>query len=181
MAAAPSPQWARWAAGRRVHLPATGASQPQVFADGLAIPLGVLPYKNGCYVQHGHDIAFLEDTDNDGRADKRTVILTGFGVQDSHLFPHQFMRAPGGWIWMAQGAFNYSSVRRPDEPPEKAVKFDQTRMAKFRPDGSGFDITSNGPCNIWGLVLNGEGERSEERRVGKECLCWCRSRWSPYH
>ena len=134
------------------------SSKPRVFADGLAIPLGVLPYKNGCYVQHGHDIAFLEDTDADGKADKRTVILTGFGVQDSHLFPHQFLRAPGGWIWMAQGAFNYSKVRRPDEPAEKAVQFDQTRMAKFRPDGSGFDITSNGPCNIWGLVLNGEGE-----------------------
>ena len=25
------------------------------------------------------------------------------------------------------------------------------------------------------------GTRSEERRVGKECLCWCRSRWSPDH
>ena len=24
-------------------------------------------------------------------------------------------------------------------------------------------------------------ERSEERRVGKECLRLCRSRWSPYH
>ena len=23
--------------------------------------------------------------------------------------------------------------------------------------------------------------RSEERRVGKECWSWCRSRWSPYH
>ena len=23
--------------------------------------------------------------------------------------------------------------------------------------------------------------RSEERRVGKECTSWCRSRWSPYH
>ena len=23
--------------------------------------------------------------------------------------------------------------------------------------------------------------RSEERRVGKECLLECRSRWSPYH
>ena len=23
--------------------------------------------------------------------------------------------------------------------------------------------------------------RSEERRVGKECINWCRSRWSPYH
>src|SRR3546814_5460002 len=25
-----------------------------------------------------------------------------------------------------------------------------------------------------------EGERSEERRVGKECVSTCRSRWSPY-
>src|SRR3546814_10750823 len=29
----------------------------------------------------------------------------------------------------------------------------------------------------------GEGDvgRSEERRVGKECVSTCRSRWSPYH
>ena len=26
-----------------------------------------------------------------------------------------------------------------------------------------------------------EIDRSEERRVGKECTSWCRSRWSPYH
>src|SRR3546814_19176977 len=26
-----------------------------------------------------------------------------------------------------------------------------------------------------------EGARSEERRVGKECVSTCRSRWSPYH
>ena len=26
-----------------------------------------------------------------------------------------------------------------------------------------------------------DGYRSEERRVGKECLRLCRSRWSPYH
>src|SRR3546814_19918320 len=34
--------------------------------------------------------------------------------------------------------------------------------------------------------LSGSGEtlrgrRSEERRVGKECVSTCRSRWSPYH
>src|SRR3546814_18259304 len=28
--------------------------------------------------------------------------------------------------------------------------------------------------------LNGQG-RSEERRVGKECVSTCRTRWSPYH
>ena len=31
------------------------------------------------------------------------------------------------------------------------------------------------------LVLTPTRERSEERRVGKECYALCRSRWSPYH
>ena len=31
------------------------------------------------------------------------------------------------------------------------------------------------------LVDDGTPDRSEERRVGKECLRLCRSRWSPYH
>jgi two-component system response regulator AtoC len=34
--------------------------------------------------------------------------------------------------------------------------------------------------NLLQSVLFGH-ERSEERRVGKECLVLCRSRWSPYH
>src|SRR3546814_4406836 len=32
------------------------------------------------------------------------------------------------------------------------------------------------PCDPIGLAA-----RSEERRVGKECVSTCRSRWSPYH
>src|SRR3546814_17250474 len=33
------------------------------------------------------------------------------------------------------------------------------------------------------LLSSGAGaaDRSEERRVGKECVSTCRSRWSPYH
>ena len=31
------------------------------------------------------------------------------------------------------------------------------------------------------LVYRPEPDRSEERRVGKECIPPCRSRWSPYH
>src|SRR3546814_12604108 len=32
----------------------------------------------------------------------------------------------------------------------------------------------------WLVMLMSDG-RSEERRVGKECVSTCRSRWSPYH
>src|SRR3546814_11926494 len=30
-------------------------------------------------------------------------------------------------------------------------------------------------------LLEGVEERTEERRVGKECVSTCNSRWSPYH
>ena len=33
----------------------------------------------------------------------------------------------------------------------------------------------------WTGLTAGDIARSEERRVGKECLRLCRSRWSPYH
>ena len=38
------------------------------------------------------------------------------------------------------------------------------------------DKTGTVDAKIWEL-----NSRSEERRPGKECLDWCRSRWSPYH
>ena len=39
-------------------------------------------------------------------------------------------------------------------------------------------VTDEGGWNGWGGLAR---ERSEERRVGKECWHVCRSRWSPYH
>ena len=139
-------------------LPAGGLAKPTVFADGLAMPLGILPWGDGdsAYVLHGHDLLLLTDTDGDGKSDEREVVLTGFGVQDSHLFPHQFTRAPGGWIWMAQGLFNNSTVKRPGE--KGGVAWPKCSMARVRPDGSGFEVTTTGPNNIWGLSLTGEGE-----------------------
>ena len=35
--------------------------------------------------------------------------------------------------------------------------------------------------NLLAQVKAALGDRSEERRVGKECERLCRSRWSPYH
>ena len=34
---------------------------------------------------------------------------------------------------------------------------------------------------VAGVAAGAQEGRSEERRVGKECLRLCRSRWSPYH
>ena len=43
---------------------------------------------------------------------------------------------------------------------------------------AGLESISAGELSIGSRVVN---DRSEERRVGKECSELCRSRWSPYH
>src|SRR3546814_11572825 len=38
------------------------------------------------------------------------------------------------------------------------------------------------PCIVIPVIIDEISDgRSEERRVGKECVSTCRSRWSPYH
>jgi putative heme-binding domain-containing protein len=137
-------------------------SPPRVFAEGLAIPLGVLPYRDGAFVQYGTEIRFYRDTDGDGRADGFETVLDGFGVQDSHLFPHQFTRVPGDWILMAQGLFNKSLVKRPGgvafADGVNEVRYDACKLGRFKPDGSLFEPLTAGPQNIWGLTISREGQ-----------------------
>src|SRR3546814_1520690 len=40
---------------------------------------------------------------------------------------------------------------------------------------------ANAPQVVLGPGVQTIAPRSEERRVGKECVSTCRSRWSPYH
>ena len=42
-----------------------------------------------------------------------------------------------------------------------------------------FNASSNAIALM--VSLSAVTARSEERRVGKECVCQCISRWSPYH
>src|SRR3546814_15781908 len=41
--------------------------------------------------------------------------------------------------------------------------------------------TAHGVISRRGACAYVQEPRSEERRVGKECVSTCRSRWSPYH
>ena len=52
---------------------------------------------------------------------------------------------------------------------EKKIKKVKKKRKRKQPKGY--------PVPFYGREVNLSGERSEERRVGKEC----RSRWSPYH
>ena len=137
-----------------------GPHTPRVFADGLVIPMAILPrvgtQGDSVLIGQGPDILRLEDQDGDGRADESEVVLTGFGIQDSHLLPHRFVRAPGGWVYVAQGAFNSSQVQTTQGD---VVAFNKCKVARFQSDGSQFEVVGTGLNNIWGFVLDRLGDK----------------------
>src|SRR3546814_7828447 len=61
------------------------------------------------------------------------------------------------------------------------VLFEKAEPAPIRKVGDepGLIALESAPSPVEGHVL--APTRSEERRVGKECVSTCRSRWSPYH
>src|SRR3546814_16043983 len=62
-------------------------------------------------------------------------------------------------------------VRTRDIALQRAAKTDYAGKADPGHPGS-FRHADTGVCGV---------KRSEERRVGKECVSTCRSRWSPFH
>src|SRR3546814_9974936 len=62
----------------------------------------------------------------------------------------------------------------------------EMRISDWSSDVCSSDLASAasprcGSSSIPTAPLRSGSTRSEERRVGKECVSTCRSRWSPYH
>ena len=126
------------------------------FATGMTIPQSILPYKNGVYVAQGSELFFLDDTNKDGKADKRTPILTGFGFTDTHTMAHCLVRAPGGWVHLSQGALNKGLVTAVKSG--KGIRIDYSKIARFSLDGNEIELVNSGLNNIWGFQLRGNGQ-----------------------
>lgn len=133
---------------------APGPHVPRVFADGLVMPMSVLPVGDGAMVAHGPEMLRLRDTDGDGRADRRDVLLRGFGVQDSHTMAHQLMWLPDGSVLTVQGVLDSGGVTDADG---KTTAFNYGKFASFRPDGTGFRLIGAGLNNTWGVLLQRNG------------------------
>lgn len=86
------------------------ADKSTVFADGLYLPTGIELANGGCYVAQSPDVFFLKDLDGDDVADVKDVVLTGFGIEDSHHSISAWRRGPGGWIYFQEGIFLHAQV-----------------------------------------------------------------------
>ncbi|MCY4584508.1 MAG: c-type cytochrome [Bryobacterales bacterium] len=75
--------------------------QVSIFAEGLSLPNGVMPWIDGVLVTAAPDILFLSDTDADGVADERSVVLTGFAATNPQLRVNGPLYGIDNWIYVA--------------------------------------------------------------------------------
>jgi putative membrane-bound dehydrogenase-like protein len=116
----------------------------QVFADGLVFPMG-LAWRNGrLYVADPPDLVALEDTDGDGRSDRRTVILSGFGHIDNGSL-HGVTFGPDGLLYMTMGTPDGYRLRAADG---RHLEGKSGALIRCRPDGSWPEVVCRGFVNL---------------------------------
>ncbi len=72
-----------------------------VFADHLKLPTGILRWKKGFLVVDVPDILYLEDSDGDGKADIKKVMLTGVALTNPQHIANTPVYGLDNWIYLA--------------------------------------------------------------------------------
>ncbi|UUO06165.1 c-type cytochrome [Blastopirellula sp. J2-11] len=129
------------------------AETSTVFADGLLIPTGVLPGDGGVYVANSTELLHLRDTDGDGQADQKRVVLSGFGTEDTHHILHTLRWGHDGNMYFNQSIYIHSHV----ETPYGVRRLDGGGIWRFRPETMELDVLCKGFVNTWGHHFNRYG------------------------
>src|SRR5688572_16935741 len=131
------------------------ADRITTFVDGLNIPIGIYPYKGGAIGWSIPNIWHFQDTNGDGKADKRDVLFGPLGWErDTHGMNASFRRAYDGWIYITHGFNNNSTVKGRDG---NEVKLNSGNTYRIRPDGSRAEPHTWGQVNPFGLTFDALG------------------------
>ncbi len=111
-----------------------------IFADSLTYPKGAVFFQGSLYVASAPDLLKLTDTDGDGVADKREVILSGWVLNhNAAAFGGPFM-GPDGWLYLTDARRGFDITTKEG----KELKGRGARIWRCRPDGSGLESMSGG-------------------------------------
>ena len=127
------------------------------FADGLNIPIGILPFEDGAIVFSIPNLIHLRDTDGDGHCDQRDIILGPFDTtRDTHGMVNSLRQGDDGWIYACHGFNNHSVVKGSDG---HVVTMTSGNTFRFRPDGSRVELYTSGQVNPFGMTVDRWGNR----------------------
>ena len=112
-----------------------------VFADKMTFPQGALWHQDSLYVASSGGIWRLQDTDDDGVADVRELIVDEFGYTGNAADVHGCFLGPCGRIYWCEGRHGHEFT---DEGGHILSKGKAARIFSCKPDGSDVQIHCGG-------------------------------------
>jgi putative heme-binding domain-containing protein len=140
------------------------ADKSTVFSKDLHIPTAVIPGDGGVYVANSTEVLHLRDSDGDLKEDSRSVILSGFGTEDTHHLLHTMRFGPEGLLYFMQSIYIHSHV----ETPHGVRRLLGGGIWEFRPETRRLEIISKGLINPWGFEFDRWGQSFASDGAGSE-------------
>jgi putative membrane-bound dehydrogenase-like protein len=120
------------------------------FVTGLNLASGMALGHAGVFVAQPPYLLFYADKNRDDILDgDPEVLLTGFGMEDSHAFANSLQFGPDGWLYGAHGSTVTAKIR--------GVEFQQG-IWRYHPVTREFELFAEGGGNTWGVDFNEDGE-----------------------
>ncbi len=113
----------------------------------------------GAYVANSTELLYLRDENGDGRADRDvsgewTVVLDGFGTEDTHHILHTLRAGPAGEIYFNQSIYIHSQI----ETPLGLERLDGGGVWRYEPDTGRLEVWARGFINPWGHRFDDWGQ-----------------------
>jgi putative membrane-bound dehydrogenase-like protein len=127
------------------------------FVTGLNIASGFCLGNGGVYVAQPPYLLFYPDKNEDDVPDgDPEVLLTGFGMEDTHSLANSLQWGPDGWLYGAAGSTSTCKIKNPAAPKE-VVEFQQG-VWRYHPKSKRFELFSEGGGNTYGLDFDRNGQ-----------------------
>jgi putative membrane-bound dehydrogenase-like protein len=136
----------------------------KVFIDGLNLTTAALPGRDGVFVMNPPYLLFYADRDRNDVPDnaKPEILLSGFGIADSHAIANSLRWGPDGWIYATQGStvssliatYDHEGKPRSDRPLVRSLG---QNVWRYHPEQHRYEIFAEGGGNAFGVEIDSQG------------------------
>ncbi len=128
------------------------------FVGGLNLASGFCLGNGGVYVVQPPYLLYYPDRDGDDVPDgDPEVLLSGFGLDDTHSLANSLQWGPDGWLYGAAGSTSTCRIKNPAKPTDPPVEFQQG-IWRYHPKTKEFELFSEGGGNTYGLDFDRNGQ-----------------------
>ena len=134
----------------------------EVFLEGLSLATAALKGRGGVFVLNPPYFLFYRDGNDDDKPDNEVpeILLSGFGIEDTHSVVNNLRWGPDGWIYAAQGSTVRGDLVRhgPNGATlsEPAVRSMGQLIWRYHPETRQYEIFAEGGGNTFDAEFKGK-------------------------